>query len=68
MAVVTINDKEYEEDQLTDEQKYLVSQVRNIDIQLRNLQFQADQLNAARSVFMQNVVSSLASEPKVDEG
>jgi len=56
--MITIDGVEYTEDQLSDEQKYLIAQVQDVDSKLRNLQFQADQLNAARRVFSDSLVES----------
>jgi hypothetical protein len=57
--LVTINGVEYTEDQLTDEQKYLLAQVQDIDVKLKSLQFQADQLVAAKNVFSDKLVESV---------
>lgn len=57
--MVTINGVEYTEDQLSDEQKYLLAQVQDIDIKLKSLQFQADQLVAAKNVFSDKLVESV---------
>ena len=50
---------EYTEDQLSDEQKYLLAQVQDIDVKLKSLQFQADQLVAAKNVFSDKLVESV---------
>lgn len=57
--MVVINDKEYSEDDLTDEQKYFVSQLQDIGNKQQNLQFQLDQLNAAKSAFQNALIESL---------
>lgn len=57
--MVTINGVEYTEDQLSDEQKYLLAQVQDIDVKLKSLQFQADQLVAAKNVFADKLVESV---------
>lgn len=57
--MVTINGVEYTEDQLSDEQKYLLAQVQDIDVKLKSLQFQADQLVAAKNVFSDKLVESV---------
>lgn len=57
--MVVINDKEYSEDDLTDEQKYFVSQLQDIGNRQQNLQFQLDQLNAAKSAFQNALIESL---------
>lgn len=65
--MVVINDKEYSEDDLTDEQKYFVSQLQDIGNKQQNLQFQLDQLNAAKSAFQNALIKSLEHAEVVDE-
>jgi len=61
--MITIDDKEYAEDDLNDQQKYLVAQVQDIQSKMQNLQFQLDQLTVAKDAFSNQVVLSVrASE------
>jgi prefoldin subunit 5 len=69
--MITIDDKEYTEEDLTDAQKYLVAQVQDIDSKIRNLQFQLDQLSVAKDAFSNQVVLSVresvdSEEPATD--
>lgn len=61
--MLTINDKEYDEETLTDKQKYLLAQVRDIDNKIGSLRFQLDQLSVARGSFS----DALAREVELGE-
>lgn len=58
---ITINDKEYKVEDLSTEQKYLVSQLQDLNSKQSNLQFQLDQIQAAKTVFG-NTLSQLLEE------
>ncbi len=58
---ITINATEYNVDDLTQEQKYLVSQLQDLNSKQANLQFQLDQIQAAKTVFS-NTLSQLLEE------
>ena len=63
---ITINDKSYTEDQLTDAQKVFVNHVTDLDRKIRSAQFNMDQLNVGKQAFMQMLTASLeASDEKV---
>ena len=68
---VTINDKEYSVDDLTQEQITMVNHVADLDRKLSSAQFNLDQLNVGRGAFMNMLTESLKvadSEPaKVEE-
>lgn len=63
---VSIDDKEYTEDQLTDQQKVLINHVSDLDRKIRSAQFNLDQLQVGRDAFM-NMLKQSLEEPKVDE-
>lgn len=65
MDTITINDKEYKVEDLTAEQKYFVSQLQDLNTKQGNLQFQLDQIQAAKTVFG-NTLSQLL-EPQEEE-
>ena len=52
--MITIDDKEYAEEDLNDQQKYLVAQVQDIQTKMQNLQFQLDQLSVAQRRILQS--------------
>ena len=56
---ITINDKSYTEDQLTDQQKVMVNHVADLDRKIRSAQFNMDQLNVGKQAFMQLLTASL---------
>ena len=63
---ITINDVEYTEDQLTDQQKVMVNHIGDLDRKIRSAQFNMDQLNVGKQAFMQMLTASLeASDEKV---
>ena len=64
---IVINDVEYTEDQLTDQQKVMINHVGDLDRKIRSAQFNLDQLQVGREAFMAHLKASLAEEPKVEE-
>jgi len=56
---ITINDVDYTEDQLTDQQKVMVNHVADLDRKIRSAQFNMDQLNVGKQAFMQLLTASL---------
>lgn len=60
--MVTIDGIEYEADDLTDEVKYMIAQVKDIDEKLASLRFQMDQLTVAKNAFSDAVVKAVKDE------
>jgi len=60
--VITINDKDYTEDQLTDEQKMLINHVADLDRKIGSTRFNLDQLQVGRDAFVNMLTASLAQE------
>lgn len=58
--VITINDIEYSEDQLTDEQKMLINHVADLDRKIGSTRFNLDQLQVGRDAFVNMLTASLA--------
>ena len=56
---ITIKDKSYTEDQLTDQQKVMINHVADLDRKIKSTQFNLDQLTVGRSAFMNLVTASL---------
>ena len=56
---ITINEKEYTEDDLTDQQKALVNHVLNLHQKFANSVFQLEQLQGGRTFFMAQLEQSL---------
>jgi hypothetical protein len=60
--VITINDKEYTEEQLTDDQKVLINHITDLDRKIGSTQFNLDQLQVGRKAFMSLLETSLETE------
>lgn len=59
---ITINDKEYTEDQLTDQQKVLINHIGDLERKISSTQFNLDQLTVGRDAFMSLLNQSLLQE------
>lgn len=67
---IVINDKEYTESQLTDQQKVMVNHLADLDRKINSVRFNLDQLNVGREAFMNMLTQSLeqpADAEVVDE-
>jgi len=66
---ITINDKEYTEDQLTDQQKVIINHIADLDRKMGSAQFNLDQLTVGRDAFVAMLNQSLeqADTPDVKE-
>ena len=56
---IVIDDKEYTEDQLTDQQKVMINHLSDLDRKIRSAQFNLDQLQVGRDAFMNMLKASL---------
>jgi len=61
---IVINDKEYTEDQLTDQQKVMINHINDLDRKIRSTEFNLDQLNIGRKAFVDMLTEALNEEPK----
>ena len=59
---VTINDVDYNVDDLTQEQIAMVNHVADLDRKISSSQFNLDQLNVGRGAFMNMLTESLKDE------
>jgi hypothetical protein len=59
---ITINDIEYTEDQLTDQQKVIINHIADLDRKIRSTQFNLDQLTVGKDAFVNMLTASLATE------
>ena len=60
--VITINEREYTEDQLTDPQKVMINHIADLDRKIRSAQFNLDQLTVGKDAFVNMLTASLATE------
>jgi hypothetical protein len=63
---ITINDIEYTEDQLTDQQKVIINHIGDLDRKIRSTQFNLDQLTVGRDAFVNMLTASLANEMETE--
>jgi uncharacterized protein YdeI (BOF family) len=56
---ITIDDKEYTEDQLTDQQKVIINHIGDLDRKIGSTQFNLDQLQVGRQAFVDMLTASL---------
>ena len=65
---ITINEKEYEIDSLDEQEKYFVHQVNTLRQRIAEARFNLDQMTAAESQFVNQLVSSInAKEEEANE-
>ena len=63
LKTISIDGKEYNIDELSDQQKAVLAQINDIQQKLANLQFQADQLTVAKDAFIGILKQSLEAPP-----
>jgi hypothetical protein len=62
--VITIDDIEYTEDQLSDEAKGCINHLGSLDQKIASAQFNLTQLQVGRDAFMQRLKQELDSKPE----
>lgn len=65
--VITIDDVEYTEDQLTDTAKACINHINSLDQKIASAQFNLTQLMVGREAFVGRLAASLEEKPSVDE-
>tara|TARA_R110001606_G_scaffold105145_1_gene229078 strand:- start:92 stop:310 length:219 start_codon:yes stop_codon:yes gene_type:complete len=64
---IMINDKEYTEDQLTDQQKVIINHITDLDRKMGSAQFNLDQLTVGRDAFVSMLNKALEQEVASEE-
>ena len=64
--VVNIGGTEYDPNDLTDQQKYLIAQVQDLQSKRQPIQFQLDQISVALDSFMTALINSLKAPETAD--
>ena len=64
--LITVNDIEYNIEDMTDAQKAMLNHVQDLDRKLGNAQFNLDQLSVGREAFVKMLADSLEA-PAEDE-
>jgi hypothetical protein len=61
-SVIKIDGNEYDPSDLTDQQKYWIRQVQDLQQKRQTAQFQLDQVSVAAESFMNALIKSLSDE------
>jgi len=64
--IISINDKEYNQDSFDNNQKLIVSHIKVLQQKVTNLRFELDQASVAQDAFINKLLASL-EEPAVEE-
>ena len=64
---ITINDVEYTEDQLTDQQKVMINHISDLDRKIKSTQFNLDQLSVGKTAFVNMLTMSINAPAEVLE-
>lgn len=59
---IMINDKEYSEDQLNEQQRVMIDHVKDLDRKIRSAQFSLDQMTVGREAFVKMLAGSLEED------
>ncbi len=62
--LITINDKEHNIDDFTDEQKIMLNHINDLSRKLDNARFNLDQLAVGRDAFVARLATSLEEQPE----
>jgi len=65
--VITINDVDYTEDDLTDAQKMMINHINSLQQKISSNEFNLDQLKVGKDAFVQMLKASLEEEEAVEE-
>jgi hypothetical protein len=63
--VITINDVEYTEDQLTDNQKVMINHIADLDRKISSTTFNLDQLKVGKEAFSKMLINDVEKEDDV---
>lgn len=61
-VIITIDDVDYTEDQLSNEQKVMINHVNSLQQKINSAEFNLDQLRVGKDAFVQMLKGSLAKE------
>ena len=65
--VITIDDKDYTEGQITDAQKVMINHVNSLQQKINSAKFNLDQLKVGKQAFMTMLKNSLEESEEVAE-
>lgn len=61
-AIITIDDQDYTEDQLTDTQKVMINHINSLQQKINSAQFNLDQLAVGKQAFVNMLTTSLEAD------
>jgi len=61
-VIITIDDVDYTEDQLTDTQKVIINHINDLQRKINSTQFNLDQMGVGKDAFVQMLKSSFEAE------
>ena len=64
--VITIDGKEYNQEDLSQDQTYFINQIKDLQAKGASLRFQLDQVTVAQNAFTNSLIASLKSEEVID--
>ena len=65
--VITIDGKEYNTEDLSQDQTYWINQIKDLQTKSANLRFQLDQVTVAQNAFTNSLIQSLKTEDTEDK-
>ena len=65
--VITIDGKEYNQEDLSQDQNYFINQIKDLQAKAANLKFQLDQVTVAQNAFTNSLIQSVKGEEEVKE-
>lgn len=65
--VININGTEYNEADLSDQQKYLIAQIKDLQVKANNFRFQLDQVQVSLNAFTNSLISELEKSPQEEQ-
>ena len=64
--VITIDGKEYNADDMSQDQTYWINQIKDLQAKSANLRFQLDQITVAQNAFTNSLIQSVKNEDAVE--
>ena len=65
--VINIDGKEYNTDDMSQDQTYWINQIKDLQAKGANLRFQLDQVTVAQNAFTNQLIQSVKTEDKEDD-
>jgi len=60
--VITIDGKEYNQEDLSQDQNYFINQIKDLQAKAASLRFQLDQVTVAQNAFTNSLIQSVKGE------